>query len=209
MFTGIIKKTSTIEKIYSKNNSLFASIKKEKNWPVELGQSIAINGVCSTVKSFDKNSFLVEWMPETIKKKTKKNYKKGTLVNLETSLNINTMLDGHLVQGHVDTVAKVVEIKSVKFKRRVSNDVTRHDSVESKILKFKLPAIFMKFIADKGSVAVDGVSLTVVDTGRDWFTVSLVSYTIENTNFKNTKKGDLVNIETDVLAKYLYKLMKK
>ncbi|MBI2037380.1 MAG: riboflavin synthase [Candidatus Magasanikbacteria bacterium] len=194
MFTGIIKKTSVVKDIYKKNENLFASISKEKDWPVELGQSIAINGVCSTVKSFDKNSFLVEWMPETLKKTSVNSFKKGTMVNLETSLNLSTMLDGHIVQGHVDTVGKVVEIKPKK---------------DSKVIKIKLPSQFMKFIADKGSVAVDGVSLTVVDTGKDWFTVSLVSYTIENTNFKNTKKGDLVNIETDVLAKYLYKLMKK
>ena len=194
MFTGIIKKISTIESIDSKNGSLFAVIKKEKDWPVELGQSISINGVCSTVQKFDKNSFLVEWMPETLKKTTVSSFKKGQLVNLETSLNLNSLLDGHIVQGHVDTVGKVLEIKPLK---------------DSKIIKIKTPTKFLKLIVDKGSVAVDGISLTVVDTGRDWFTVSLVSYTIANTNFQNTKKGDLVNIETDVLAKYVARLMKK
>jgi riboflavin synthase len=194
MFTGIIKKVSTVEDIYSQNGSLFAVIKKEKDWPVELGQSISINGVCSTVQKFDKKSFLVEWMPETLKKTTVSSFKKGQLVNLETSLNLNSLLDGHIVQGHVDTVGKVLEIKPLK---------------DSKIIKIKIPTKFMKLIVDKGSVAVDGISLTVVDTGRDWFTVSLVSYTVVNTNFQNTKKGDLVNIETDVLAKYVSKLMKK
>lgn len=194
MFTGIIKKVSTVEDIYSQNGSLFAVIKKEKDWPVKLGQSISINGVCSTVQKFDKNSFLVEWMPETLKKTTVSSFKKGQLVNLETSLNLNSLLDGHIVQGHVDTVGKVLEIKPLK---------------DSKIIKIKIPTKFMKLIVDKGSVAIDGISLTVVDTGRDWFTVSLVSYTVANTNFQNTKKGDLVNIETDVLAKYVSKLMKK
>ncbi len=194
MFTGIIKKTSAVEDIQNKNGSIFASIKKETDWPVELGQSIAINGVCSTVKSFTKNNFVVEWMPETIKKTSVDSFKTGTMVNLETSLNLSTMLDGHIVQGHVDTVGKVVEIKPVK---------------DSQIIKIKLPAKFMKFIVDKGSIAVDGISLTVVDTGKDWFMMSLVSYTITHTNFQHTKKGDLVNIETDVLAKYLAKLMKK
>ncbi|HSR89621.1 MAG TPA: riboflavin synthase [Candidatus Udaeobacter sp.] len=194
MFTGIIKKTSIITDVTEKNGSEFVSIKKEKDWPTELGQSIAINGVCSTVKSFDQNSFLVEYMPETIKKTSVGKYQKGLLVNLETSLNLNTMLDGHIVQGHVDTTAKVIDIKPAK---------------DSKILKFKLPVKFMKFIVDKGSIAVDGVSLTVVDTGKDWFTVSLVSYTIAHTAFQNTKKGDLVNIETDILAKYIQKLIKR
>lgn len=194
MFTGIIKKTSTITNIAEKNGSLFVSLNKDSDWQVELGQSISINGVCSTVKSFTKNSFLVEYMPETIKKTTVGKYKKDDLVNLETSLNLNTMLDGHIVQGHVDTTAKVIEIKSLK---------------DSKILKFKLPTKFMKFIVDKGSIAIDGVSLTVVDTGKDWFTVSLVSYTIEHTRFQKTQKGDLVNIETDILAKYMQKLIKR
>jgi riboflavin synthase len=194
MFTGIIKKLSTIEDIYRKNESIFAVLKKEKDWDLELGQSISINGVCSTVQKFDTYTFLVEWMPETIKKTTVKNFKKGLLVNLETSVNLNTLLDGHIVQGHVDVVGKVIEIKSLK---------------DSKIIKIKIPAQFMKLVVDKGSIAIDGISLTVVDTGRDWFTVSLVSYTIANTNFQNTKKGNLVNIETDVLAKYMQKLLKK
>jgi riboflavin synthase len=194
MFTGIIKKISTVEDIYSKNGSLFAMIKKPTDWPVELGQSISINGVCSTVQKFDKKSFLVEWMPETLKKTTVSNFKKGQLVNLETSLNLNSLLDGHIVQGHVDTVGKVLDVKPLN---------------DSKILKIKTPAKFMKLIVEKGSVAVDGISLTVVDTSQDWFTLSLVSYTIANTNFQTTKKGDLVNIETDILAKYVFKLMKK
>jgi riboflavin synthase len=161
---------------------------------VELGQSIAINGVCSTVKNFTASSFLVEWMPETIKKTTVEDLSAGSMVNLETSVNLATLLDGHIVQGHIDTIGVVAEIKPV---------------TDSWVVKIKLPASFMKFIANKGSVTINGVSLTVVDTGRDWFTVALVSYTIEHTNFHKMKKGDRVNIETDVLAKYVYKLMKK
>ncbi len=194
MFTGIIKKTSTIERVEKKNGSIFATVKKEQDWPVELGQSISISGVCSTVKSFTATSFLVEWMPETIKKTAVADLSAGSLVNLETSVNLTTLLDGHIVQGHVDTVGTIVEIKHLK---------------DSWIVKVRLPVKFMKFIADKGSVTINGISLTVVDTGRNWFTVSLVSYTIEHTNFRAVKKGDSVNIETDVLAKYVYKLMKR
>ena len=103
-------------------------------------------------------------------------------------------MDGHMVQGHVDTRGKVTGIKKVQ---------------ESKVLKIKIPKEFMKLVADKGSVSVDGISLTVVDTGRDWFTVSLVSYTLENTNLGKVKIGDEVNIETDVIAKYLNKLLRR
>jgi len=193
MFTGIIKKISTVEKISLENESLFVEIGKPKGWKVWLGQSIAINGVCSTVKKINKNSFVVEYMPETIKKTTVGEYVKNTLVNLETSLKLSDLLDGHLVQGHVDTTGKILEIKKVK---------------ESILLKIKIPVAFMRFVADKGSVAIDGISLTVVETGKDWLTVSLVSFTLENTNLGSIKVGNKVNIETDVLAKYLAKLMK-
>ena len=159
-----------------------------------MGESIAINGVCSTIKKNDKKTFTVEYMPETIKKTTVGNFKKNTQVNLEKSLKLNDLLDGHIVQGPVDCKAKVQSLKS---------------KGKSKILKVKVPVKFMKFIAEKGSVAIDGISLTVVDTGRDWFTVSLVSYTLENTNLGKIKIGDYVNIETDVLAKYLNKLKQK
>jgi riboflavin synthase len=194
MFTGIIKKVSKVSKISTQKGSLFVVIKIPKGWKVWAGESIAINGVCSTVKKLDKKNFTVEYMPETIKKTTVGNFKKGTLANLEKSLKFNDLVDGHLVQGHVDTTGKIIEIKKAK---------------ESKILKIKIPKDFIKFIAEKGSVAVDGISLTVVDTGNNWFTISLVSYTLENTNLDNIAVGDEVNIETDVLAKYVNKLISK
>lgn len=193
MFTGIIKKLSTVEKISQKNDSLFVSIKIPKGWKVWKGESIAINGVCSTIKNLDKNTFTVEYMPETIKKTTVESFQNGVEVNLEKSMKINDLLDGHIVQGHVDTRGKVINIKKIK---------------ESKILKIKIPKKFMKFIAEKGSVSVDGISLTVVDTEKDCFSVSLVSYTLDNTNLSKIKLGDSVNIETDILAKYLNKLLK-
>lgn len=194
MFTGIIKKLSVIEKISRQGRSLFVFIKIPKGWKVWKGESMSINGVCSTVKNFNKTGFEVEYMPETIKKTTVSNFQKGTLINLEKSLKINDLLDGHLVQGHVDFKANILSLKS---------------KGRSKILKISVPIKFMKFIAEKGSVAVDGISLTVVDTGADWFTVSLVSYTLENTNLGKIKTGEYVNIETDIIAKYLNKLISK
>jgi riboflavin synthase len=194
MFTGIIQKISTVEKITDKNGSLLVVVKKPKGWKVWLGQSIAINGVCSTVKKIATSSFEVEYMPETISKTTVRNYKAGMTVNLETSLKLSDLVDGHLVQGHVDTVGKLAEIKPVK---------------ESVVLKIKAPTKFMKYIANQGSIALDGISLTVVATGKDWFTVSLVSFTLLHTNLGLLKVGAAVNIETDVLAKYLEKLNRK
>ncbi len=194
MFTGIIKKLSNIEKVTFEKGSLFVDIKIPEGWEVWEGESIAINGVCSTVKSLTKKDFLVEYMPETIKKTTVEHYQKGWLVNLEKSLRLDDLLDGHLVQGHVDTTGEILEIEKVQ---------------ESKVMKVKIPKDFMKFVVEKGSVSVDGISLTVVDTGEDWFTISLVSYTLENTNLGTIKVGDRVNIETDILAKYINKLLKR
>jgi len=108
------------------------------------------------------------------------------------SLALQDLLDGHLVQGHIDTRGKIVDIEKEK---------------KSKVIKIKISKRFMKLVAEKGSVAVDGISLTVVDTGLDWFSISLVSYTLENTNLGKIKIGDKVNIETDILAKYLDKLL--
>jgi riboflavin synthase len=193
MFTGIIKKVSKVENVSWRKGSLFVEIGKPKGWKIKLGESISINGVCSTVKKISKDKFTVEYMPETVKKTTVGDYTKGVEVNLEKSMKLMDLLDGHLVQGHVDTRGKIIDIKKVK---------------ESKVMKYRVPTKFMKLIAPKGSVAIDGISLTVVDTGKDWFTVSLVSYTLENTNFGNTKKGANVNIETDVFAKYVYNILK-
>lgn len=193
MFTGIIKKTSKVEKVYLKKESLFVEAKKPTGWKIKLGESISINGVCSTVRKLTGKSFEVEYMPETINKTTVGNFEKDTLVNLEKSLRINDLLDGHMVQGHVDTRGKIREIKRVK---------------ESRVIKVQVPKTFMKYIAPKGSVSIDGISLTVVNVGLNWFDVSLVSYTIENTNMRVLSVGDDVNIEADVLAKYIYNFYK-
>ena len=194
MFTGIIKKISKVEKVSLRKGSLFVEIKKPAGWKIKNGESISINGVCSTVRKLNSRIFEVEYMPETIKKTTVGEFKKGLIVNLEKSLGINDLLDGHMVQGHIDTRGKIIEKKKVK---------------ESEIVKVQVPKKFMVYIAPKGSVSTDGISLTVVDTGANWFTVSLVSYTIKNTNMHVLNIGDKVNIETDVLAKYIYNFYKR
>ena len=192
MFSGIIQKTAIIDNVSSQNDSLFIYIQLPKGWKLKQGESIAINGVCSTVKSMNKKVFVVEYMPETIKKTTVGKLKKGDNMNLEKSLKLNDVVHGHIVQGHIDTQGEIIDIKKVK---------------KSKIIKIKMPKKFMRFITAKGSIAVDGVSLTVVDTGKNRFSVSLVSYTLENTILGKKKEGDCVNIETDMIAKYLDTLL--
>jgi riboflavin synthase len=194
MFTGIITKISTIETASEKGGSFFMMIKKPKGWKVKLGESISINGVCSTVKNISKNGFEVEYMPETLKKTTAGTFQKGHVVNLEKSLTMNQLLDGHIVQGHIDARGKIVEIRSVK---------------KSKVMKIQAPKKVLELIVEKGSVSVDGISLTVVEAKKDWLSVSLVDYTLQNTNLGTIERGDEVNIETDILAKYIYKFIKK
>jgi len=194
MFTGIITKISTVERASEKDGSFFVLIKKPKGWKVKLGESISINGVCSTVKNLSKDSFEVEYMPETLKKTTAGTFTKGRVVNLEKSLTLNQLLDGHIVQGHIDARGKIIEIQNVK---------------KSKVMKIQAPKKVLALIVEKGSVSVDGISLTVVEVKKNWFSISLVEYTLENTNLGTIKKGTEVNIETDILAKYIYKFLKK
>jgi len=171
-----------------RGDGFFIWISVPRGWKIKIGDSISINGVCSTARAVKNGKFEVEYMPETLDKTTAGAFEKDIIVNLEKSLKMSDLLDGHIVQGHVDCVGEVIGRKKVG---------------ESEILRIRVPQKTMKFIAPKGSVAVDGVSLTVVDMGKDWFSVSLVSYTIKNTNLKFLKAGDRVNVETDVLAKYV------
>jgi len=193
MFTGIIKRVSKVFKVCKEKGSLFVEIEIPSGWKIKTGESISVNGVCSTVKNVGEKSFTVEYMPETMKKATVGDFKKGAEVNLERSLRVGDLMDGHIVQGHVDCVGKITEIKRVK---------------QSKVIKIKAPKAFMKFFPSKGSVSVDGISLTIVDSKKDWFTVSLVSYTLENTNLGKIRVRGKVNIEVDIIAKYLEKLLK-
>ncbi len=193
MFTGIIRKVSKVYNVYRVKGSLFVEIEIPKGWRIKIGESISVNGVCSTVKSLSKGVFVVEYMPETIKKTTVGDYRKGAEVNLERSLRVGDLMDGHIIQGHVDYVGKIIEIKKVK---------------QSVVMKIRVPEEFIKFLAPKGSVSIDGISLTIVDQKKDWFSVSLVCYTLENTNLKKMKAGKKVNIEVDTLAKYIFNILK-
>ncbi len=206
MFTGIIKSLEKIKDISANGKSVYVWFEKPAKWKMKAGDSISIDGICSTVKRLRGNLFEVEYMPETLKKTTAGIFKKGTQVNLEPSLRSNDRLNGHLVQGHVDTTGNIIEVKK---------------NGKSVILKIGFPKEYKKFITEKGSISVNGVSLTVVAVGSNWFTphlskgksagftVSLVSYTLRHTNLQNLKNRDRVNIEVDVLARYMHKLINK
>lgn len=194
MFSGIIQVKSKAIKIEKNKSSMRLTFSIPKEWIIELGESINIDGVCSTVEKLTNNSFSVYYMPETIDKTTLNSLENSHHFNLERCLTLNSLIGGHLVNGHVDTTAQIIRIEK---------------SEESKVIHFKIPTKFTKYIIYKGSITVNGVSLTVVHVDTSTFSVSLIPYTLINTNLGELKVENRVNIEVDMIGKYLEKLHKK
>lgn len=188
MFTGIIEEAGTFGGL--KNGKIKINCSKVLE-DVKIGDSISTNGICLTVTNFDNNSFNADVMPETIRRTSLENLKNGDIINLERALKVGDRLGGHIVSGHIDGVG------SIKSMNVEGNAI---------IVTIKAEKDLLRYIAAKGSVALDGMSLTVVEAGSSDFSVSLIPHTRDITNFKYKKIGDLVNIETDVLAKYLERL---
>ena len=186
MFTGIIEKTSKIED-FSISKSGAKIVFSADFDDVKLGCSIAVNGVCLTIVEINSTKLSADIMNETLNSSNLKNLKRGDIVNLERAMSANSRYDGSIVTGHIDETIKVAAITSDGFSKRV---------------KFNSNS---DFIVKKGTVVLNGVSLTVSDTYKDGFEVSLIPATIENTNLKNIKIGDIINVEYDILAKYVKK----
>jgi riboflavin synthase len=191
MFTGIIEKTGKIKKIDKKGGKVFFAVENYLKG-IKIGDSISCDGVCLTVIKREKNYFTVELMPETLKRTKFKASKIGDKVNLELALKIGDRLGGHFVSGHIDGIGAVTKI--IK------------DSGNYELI-IKIPAVLSKLLPFKGSVAINGVSLTISGAGKGWFKVSLIKHTLEETNLSELKVGDKVNIEIDMLARYLEKLL--
>ncbi len=194
MFTGIIEGIGKVEKI-SKNTKNRSAIQMTINLGkhakgLKIGQSVALNGVCLTVTKLSKSSCIFEMIEETTKKTDLGNLKVGGIVNIERSLKAGDRLEGHFVLGHVDGVGIIKKI--LKKPKEVQ-------------IWFEIPKKLSKYVVKKGSIAVDGISLTVVDIKNTLATVSIIPHTIEITNFQIKKVGDKVNIETDILGKYILK----
>lgn len=191
MFTGIISKTAKVKEAKRAGDIVRVSIEKPKGWKLALGESVSVDGICSTVVAKDAKAFAVEYMPETLKKTTAGAFAKGTVRNLERSLTLNTLIDGHLVQGHVDARAKVAKILKGK---------------EGYLISFTIPQSLLPYIAEHGSVAINGVSLTVARRKGKTATVALIPHTLSHTNLGTLEEGDEVNMEADLVARYLVNL---
>jgi riboflavin synthase len=185
MFTGIIEEVGRVKSARGGELTIAAS---EVMAGMELGASMAANGVCLTVAHFDRSSFSVKVMPETLRRTNLGRLKAGDGVNLERALPLGGRLGGHLVQGHVDATGRIAYIRG---------------EGEAIIINFDAPPEVMEYLVEKGFIAVDGVSLTVVSKDSASFGVSVVEHTRQNTNLGSRRVGDEVNLEVDIIAKYV------
>jgi riboflavin synthase len=193
MFTGIITHLGKLKD--SKNNRLTFTTDKSLTQNLTPGASIAINGICLTIEKIPTQfSFSVTVMPETLKRTNIGSLQKNSLVNLELPMTPANFLAGHIVQGHIDGTGIIKDIKS---------------EGNSRLIKISIDQILSKYIVDKGSIAVNGISLTVIQAKNTYFTIGIIPYTWEKTMLHKSKIGDTVNIETDILAKYLQKITSK
>jgi len=191
MFTGIIEEMGRVEHIENEGSNLNLFIKSQMTPELKIDQSVAHNGVCLTVVEINDSTYKVSVIKETLDKTSLGKLKVGDFVNLERAMKLGDRLDGHLVQGHVDQVAVCKEI--------VEND-------GSWVFTFSYDVSFGNITIEKGSITVNGVSLTVVNSKENAFSVAIIPYTFAHTNFNRIKKGDAVNIEFDLVGKYLKRL---
>ncbi|HTS43129.1 MAG TPA: riboflavin synthase [Puia sp.] len=190
MFTGIIESTGEIKQITVSGANRIYWIASSLSSELKIDQSVSHDGVCLTVEKLKEGMHRVTAIEETLKKTNLEQWKTGTLINLERSLLMNARIDGHIVQGHVDSTATCVGKKELK------------GSYE---LQFKFPKKFSNLVIEKGSICINGISLTVFAVKKKTFKVAIIPYTLEHTNIKTLSVGDKVNIEFDLVGKYIQK----
>jgi riboflavin synthase len=192
VFTGLVQDLGRI--VSADRNGDGAKVTVETSLAGELveGDSVAVNGVCLTATEVGDGSFVADVMNETLSRTSLADVQPGTGVNLELPLRPSDRLGGHVVQGHVDGLATIAEVRDDGFARRV---------------RFDIDPQLLRYVVEKGSIALDGVSLTVIEIGDSWFTVSLIPESLERTNLGAAGTGTKVNVEVDVLAKYVERLI--
>jgi riboflavin synthase len=197
MFTGLVEVLGTVERVVEEGNGRRFAVRwpgLDPGEPMAMGESVAVNGCCLTAVAIDGEVFEVQAGPETLLRTNLGDRRAGDGVNLERSLRVGDRLGGHFVQGHVDATAELVE---------------RRAEGEWEFLRFRLDSRWTPLLVEKGSIAVDGVSLTLVEVGEDWFSNMLIPHTLAVTTLGRLGTGDRVNIEADMLAKHVRKLLGK
>jgi riboflavin synthase len=194
MFTGIIETLGTIQEIRKEKDNLHITVDSSITTELQIDQSVAHNGICLTVVSIKDTSYTVTAIDETIKKTNLGNWKTGDSVNLERAMKLGDRLDGHMVQGHVDQTGTCIVAK---------------ETGGSWLYTFEYDETLNNITIEKGSITVNGVSLTVVDSKKNEFSVAIIPYTYEHTNFNSFKVGTKINLEFDVIGKYVSRLYAK
>ena len=191
MFTGIIETIGTVTNLTSEKENLHITVKSDITYELKIDQSVSHNGVCLTVIAIDDNNYTVTAIKETLNKTNLGSLKVESKVNLERAMKLGDRLDGHIVQGHVDQIAECTNIQEANG---------------SWIFTFKYDTELSNITIEKGSITVNGVSLTVVNSKKDSFSVAIIPYTYKHTNFNTFKIGTIVNLEFDVIGKYVKRL---
>jgi riboflavin synthase len=194
MFTGLIAHRGLFREYRKNRTELVLEVPEKLTLILEPGQSLAVDGVCLTLAGKERTRLTFNLSKETLGKTTLGGLRTGKSLNLELPVTLNTLLGGHLVTGHVDGVGKVIEVKP---------------RIPGKRMKIRLPADLRRFIVEKGSIAVNGVSLTTGDLGPDYFEVELIPATLKETNLNDLRPGDKVNLECDIIGKYVYNFISK
>ena len=193
MFTGIIENVAQITKLEKHQSNLNITLKSKLASEFKVDQSISHNGICLTVVFIKNDYYSVTAIEETIKKSTIGLWRVGDNINLERAMKIGDRLDGHMIQGHVDQIGQCT--------KAIEQDGSWLFTIKYKLLD--------NVTVEKGSIAINGISLTVVNSGRNCFSVAIIPYTFNNTNFNQLKEGNNVNLEFDILGKYITKILSK
>jgi riboflavin synthase len=192
VFTGLVQDLGTVTAVDATPDGVRLAIRTPLTGEIEPGDSVAVNGVCLTATAVDDGAFSADVMHETLRRSSLAEVADGTPVNLELSLRAGDRLGGHMVQGHVDGLGTVRAVREDGFAR---------------VVEVAAPPELLRYVVEKGSIAIDGISLTVVEAGEDFLSVSLIPETLERTNLGTAEPGRPVNLEVDVLAKYVEKLV--
>ncbi len=192
MFTGIIENLAKIVAIENSQGNLNITLSSSLASELKVDQSVSHNGICLTVVSINNDQYTVTAIEETINKTTINKWQKGDLINLERAMKIGDRLDGHMIQGHVDQIGKCIKSETKNGSWEYTIEYEKSDNIT----------------VEKGSIAINGVSLTVIDSMSNGFKVAIIPYTYKHTSFKNLEKGNDVNLEFDILGKYLAKMAK-
>ena len=191
MFTGIVEEIGKIRKLVKESTNLHIEVEAKMTPELKIDQSVSHNGVCLTVVSIKDHQYTVTAIQETLNKTNLNGLVEGDSVNLERGMKLGDRLDGHIVQGHVDQTAKCTDVQDIDGSWQFT---------------FEYDPSLNNITIEKGSITINGVSLTVVNSGRNSFSVAIIPYTFENTTFKQIKKGSTVNLEFDVIGKYVKRI---